>query len=69
MNLGSLFEMMHFSTPNILTTCYKNRSATLDAVMLSCTGVRTTRLVALSTAVIIPLNPCDIGKPNIKSMV
>ena len=69
MNLGSLSEMMHLGMPKTLTRCYKNRSATLGAVMLSCTGVRTTYLVALSTTVMIPLNPCNMGRPNTKSIV
>ena len=69
MNLGSLSKMMHFGMPNTLNMCYKNRSAALAAVMLSCTGFRTTRLVALSTTVMILLNPCDIGRLNTKSMV
>ena len=59
MNLGSLSKMMHLGMLNTLTICYRNRSATLGAVMLSCMGVRTTCLVALSTTVMIPLNPCD----------
>ena len=69
MNLGSLSKIMHFSMPNTLTMYYKNRFGTLGAVMLLCTGVRTTRLVDLSTTVMIPLNPCEIGRPNTKSMV
>ena len=61
--------MMHFGMSNTLTTCYKNRSAALGVVMLSCTGVSTARLVALSTTIIMPLNACDIGRPNMKSIV
>ena len=61
--------MMHFSMPNTLTIYYKNRSVTLVAVMLSCTSVRTTHLVAVSTTAMILLSPCNIGRPNKKSMV
>ena len=69
MNLGSLSDIVHFGMPNTLTTCYKNRSAALGAVIFSCTGVSTTRLVALSTTFMMLLNPCDTGRLNIKSMV
>ena len=54
--------------PNTLTTCYKNRSAALGAVILLCTGISLTRLVALSTTVMMLLSPFDIGRPNMKSM-
>ena len=60
---------MHFGMPNTVTTCYKNRSAALSAVMLLCTEVSTTSLVALSITAMMLLNPCDIGRPNMKSMV
>ena len=56
MNLGSLSETIHFGMTNILTTCYKNRSTALGAGMLSCTGISITRLVALSTTVMMLLN-------------
>ena len=67
-NVIFLSKMMHYGMPNTLSTCYKNMSATLGAVMLSCTGVRTIHLAALSTIVMILLNPCNIGRPNTKSI-
>ena len=70
MNLGFLSGMIQFGMLNILTTCYKNRSATLGAVMLSYTGASITRLLALSITVMIPLNPYDIhAKYEVHSIV
>ena len=69
MNLASLSEMMHFGMPNTLTTCYKNRLTVLGAVMLSCTGISKTRLVALFTTAMMPLKLCNKGRPTIEFMV
>ena len=61
--------MISFGVPNYLMICNKNNSAAYGAVMLSDTGISTTRFVARSTTVMMPSWPSDYGKPNTKSMV